>query len=1102
MVGVVAVAEPTASESTDDIQRRASGQSSLTSNGTGSGDETRAGPRTSNADYDNIRNTTLLFFLDRLYIASREGKEARTLHDLSCLFGTREFTKEMRQIVGASRNGLKKFLQSYPSLFTIEGDRVLLTQLKQDAIAPGRDYHQEAVDYFTQKLLQFGTSLVPIKNLFGYRSQASQEVRHVSGKNIRDFRQFLRAHDDVFEILADEHVVLKSALRELESRGQSQSSLQQSLPLADESCSMDPYLNKQFANSVEQTMKQMCQEQDCPLDQFRIPLEGLHKLIHSNSGQLSNPIFLNMVKTIEDLKVFLRMHPKLFKRIKCDHDDENSRDSGKEFVGLLTEEERQELKAYTSSSSSNTHHLNRQHSTLERSNTVESNLSSLSSAGTNPQPISLPPMVLLNKRQNHTTRAASDQQQQQTQPQQQAPAAKSVKRADDVGSAASQQQQPQAKVKLSASQSSLRASAPPYIPATVPKVPLGGAGLGQPSSPARDTSRQFQRSGSNLSQLASLHNQRPPVDPRNGIRNYLMKAQVSGPASLTTNNNFYWTNNNNNSVQQHQQPQQVVATDDLRARTVDIVREASNIITRIMTTCEAVAFDCKGYNLGFDGQITLIQFGFLPTKSSSVSTALLGAASNLLRGSSGQDKENEGRAKPEVCVFDLITNPELAYCLKPLLESDKIVKIVHDVRNKSNALHLQFKIILNNVFDTQVANLVIQQQDTGKPAYKSRYISMSKLCEVYGDEELMKYRDLIKSKTRHSTGGNSSSSSNRIKDINYWRTRPLTKPMIYESTLDVYCLVGGIYQNLKAKIKPEYRPLFDQLNLEGILARIKPDEIRSAKKERKIDLEVIDLKRKLYSDATNSIVLSNREIRLLRHVDLTDEVRQKIQQCKKVAKKLERLDMKAAQNAQMLQSLNSQVSTDGPLSSLSSNGNHVGLGKQSSEVGSNHAEQEEEEEEEAAATGVMMNSLMDGSMFDELKDKMIESSTLLDSLDDDHDHDFADEAAADDGHLSGHSHLGSSHDCCRCQCHRNSTATDQGSPTLDGARSFTSLRSTASNNSNSSAQVARDLPSSPHSRQSQVVINEGDNNNQDQDAASSDSKSSAVDMAVQCDLLS
>ena len=70
--------------------------------------------------YELARNMTLLFFFERLL----DKGEPRTLHDLSCQFGSKGFTKEMRQIAGGSQNGLKKFLSQYPSLFLIEGDYV------------------------------------------------------------------------------------------------------------------------------------------------------------------------------------------------------------------------------------------------------------------------------------------------------------------------------------------------------------------------------------------------------------------------------------------------------------------------------------------------------------------------------------------------------------------------------------------------------------------------------------------------------------------------------------------------------------------------------------------------------------------------------------------------------------------------------------------------------------------------------------------------------------------------------------------------------------------------------------------------------------------
>lgn len=73
--------------------------------------------------YEVARNMTLLFFFERLL----DKGEPRTLHDLSCQFGSKGFTKEMRQIAGGSQSGLKKFLTQYPSLFAVEGEYVTIS---------------------------------------------------------------------------------------------------------------------------------------------------------------------------------------------------------------------------------------------------------------------------------------------------------------------------------------------------------------------------------------------------------------------------------------------------------------------------------------------------------------------------------------------------------------------------------------------------------------------------------------------------------------------------------------------------------------------------------------------------------------------------------------------------------------------------------------------------------------------------------------------------------------------------------------------------------------------------------------------------------------
>ena len=156
-------------------------------------------------DYETNRNLTLMFFLEKLLVekgstGDSNGANTRSLHDLSCQFGTRGFSKEMRQIAGGSQAGLKKFLLQYPSLFTINGEQVCITQSSRlcgngnvgsgsnghDGEEGGRNYNKEAIEYFKNRLKAYGPGTeVPIKSLLGHRSQAPPEVRHISGKTLR-----------------------------------------------------------------------------------------------------------------------------------------------------------------------------------------------------------------------------------------------------------------------------------------------------------------------------------------------------------------------------------------------------------------------------------------------------------------------------------------------------------------------------------------------------------------------------------------------------------------------------------------------------------------------------------------------------------------------------------------------------------------------------------------------------------------------------------------------------------------------------------------------------------------------------------------------------
>lgn len=91
-------------------------------------------------------------------------------------------------------------------------------------------------------------------------------------------------------------------------------------------------------------------------------------------------------------------------------------------------------------------------------------------------------------------------------------------------------------------------------------------------------------------------------------------------------------------------------------------------------------------------------------------------------------------------------------------------------------------------------------------------------------------------------------------------------------------------------IKPEMLTLFAELCEEQLQMHIKPVVVKARKKQRKVETEVADLKKRMEETTGKNIVLSNREIRLLRYLDLNEEEKEKLKGSHKVARKLEKLE--------------------------------------------------------------------------------------------------------------------------------------------------------------------------------------------------------------------
>ncbi|XP_050737411.1 egalitarian protein homolog [Eriocheir sinensis] len=684
-------------------------------------------------DYDHVRNLTLLFFLDRLM----DKGQPRTLHDLSCQFGTKGFTKDMRQIAGGSQSGLRKFLQQYPSLFTLEDDYVSVTNYSNGISNPHdptgkllgkRDYQQEAVEYFVGKLRQYGAGTeVPIKSLLGHRSQASPEVRHVSGQHVKEFRDFLVRYPDVF-VVREETVILK------EYEGAAPQPFKEL-----EVPQIDPLLTQQVL-------------QYCSAALIRGPLI-IETLFNGLANAFPKDTLSQLCRCSSDLATFLKMHSNTF------------------FV---------------------------QANMVRLVHNAAAPTATTSAPPTPTTPNTQAPQPLYS---SYNAQPPPQQYQQQSTP---------------VQPQYQQQHIPQRNNNSTIANNNINTSSPDRE--ELVRSPTS------PTSPVRQPPLQ------------------PPAPPPQQQQQTL-KARVNSLLRKTLADN---SERDRVSYSGGDSGENVTGRLLRHTRVVVSVREARQLVSAILAARQPVSFDGEGVNLGPSGPMTLLQVGLV----------------------SGH-----------IYIFDVMVERSLMYegGLRELLESTDIVKVAHDCRGDAGALYHQFGVTLRHVFDTQAAHAVLQQQETGKPVYKVKNVSLNTLCRSY-NAPVNPRKDQMKNVYR--------------RDQRFWARRPLTEDMIIYAAYDVVALVPTVYEAMRKQLDPALMPLFEELCREQVEALIQPEEVKQKKKQRKIETEVAELKTKLATTQARAIVLSNREIRLLRYLELSDEEREKLEGSYKVAKKLERLQSK------------------------------------------------------------------------------------------------------------------------------------------------------------------------------------------------------------------
>ncbi|XP_050524519.1 egalitarian protein homolog [Daktulosphaira vitifoliae] len=338
----------------------------------------------------------------------------------------------------------------------------------------------------------------------------------------------------------------------------------------------------------------------------------------------------------------------------------------------------------------------------------------------------------------------------------------------------------------------------------------------------------------------------PPMSPplQKPIKNQSLKQRINSLVMKTIAENTE-RNNKTPNCQDDGDAWKNKMVNNVKA-IVTSIKECSNIVEKIVTKKSPIGIDFEGVCIGANGQLSLMQI-----------------------------VNDVG----ECYIFDLIACPQLVKNggLQSLLENLDVLKVINDCRNESLNLYNQFGITMKNVFDTQAAIAVIQYQETGQPVYKAKNCSLNAMCEKYGLPS-NPTKDQLRALNK--------------KDQRYWLRRPLSRDMLAFAASDVVTFMPNLYNAMSTQIHPFNQKLLEELCEEQVYLLIVPDNVQKRKHQRKIENELHALKEKLSSDNGKSVVLSNRELRLLRHLELTDEDKEKLKGSLKVAKKLEKMEGK------------------------------------------------------------------------------------------------------------------------------------------------------------------------------------------------------------------
>ncbi|XP_052675244.1 uncharacterized protein LOC128156943 isoform X2 [Crassostrea angulata] len=230
---------------------------------------------------------------------------------------------------------------------------------------------------------------------------------------------------------------------------------------------------------------------------------------------------------------------------------------------------------------------------------------------------------------------------------------------------------------------------------------------------------------------------------------------------------------------------------------VEIIVETSRCrhVVSILSSESVLAVDCEGIALGVEGPMTLLQ---ICTYSG------------------------------DVYLFDVQENRELFSegHLKIVLESNEILKVIHACSYDSAALYHQFGVTLQNVFDTQVADTVLEEHN-GRLLVSS--LDLLGLCQKYSSsKKVSDYKEQLKIQYSKTDG-------------EFWAKRPLTDEMKSVAEGDVKALIPVFEKQKQFIWKSGLHGKFQERVSETIKYYI-DDEVRKHKFKRKFIIvnQIID----------------------------------------------------------------------------------------------------------------------------------------------------------------------------------------------------------------------------------------------------------------------